>query len=134
MQLQRFITQTDSAVTNGGAGRDFVDNEAGNARKVVPLTSSLQISEKMPKIVAETTPTEFVGRFLTNSTVKVQNAWGRLGLAALVNGGTHKKAAATTDLTIYGDIVDRVAEFDTANAEKRKCDRFNRWTSSISET
>lgn len=109
---------TEGAVTDGAAGRNFVDNEAGNARKVVPLTQSLQISEKMPKVVKETTPVEFVGRFLSNNTVKLQNRWGFLGLAALVNGGTHKKAAATTHETIYGDIVDQVAAYDTANADK----------------
>ena len=109
---------TDGAVTSGAAGRDYSDNEAGNARKVVPLTQSLQISEKLPKVVKETTPVEFVGRFLSNNTVKLQNRWGFLGLAALVNGGTHKKAAATTHETIYSDIVDQVAAYDTANAEK----------------
>ena len=113
-----YYVQNDASVTSGNAGRDFVDNEAGNVREIVPLTSSLQIAEKMPKIVAETTPMEFVGRFLTNSTVKAMNRWGFLGLAALVNEGTHKTGAATTKDTIYGDIVDQVAAFDTANADK----------------
>ena len=113
-----YYVQADASVTSGDAGRDFVDNEAGNTRAVVPLNKSLQVAEKMPRIVAETTPTEFVGRFLTNSTIKAMNRWGFLGLAALVNEGTHKTGTATTKDTIYGDIVDQVAAFDAANAEK----------------
>lgn len=113
-----YYVQADASVTSGDAGRDFVDNEAGNTRAVVPLNKSLQVAEKMPRIVAETTPTEFVGRFLTNSTIKAMNRWGFLGLAALVNEGTHKTGTATTKDTIYGDIVDKVAAFDGANAEK----------------
>jgi len=113
-----YYVQVDASVTSGDAGRDFVDNSAGNTRAVVALNKSLQVAEKMPRIVAETTPTEFVGRFLTNSTIKAMNRWGFLGLAALVNEGTHMSGTATTKDTIYGDIVDQVALFDGANAEK----------------
>lgn len=113
-----YYVQAEGVVTEGNAGRDFSDNEGGVTRKIVPLTKSIQLSEKMPKVVAETTPLEFVGRYFTNTTVKAVNRWGLLGLAAMVNGGTHKTGTATTDSTIYGDIVDNVADYDTANADK----------------
>lgn len=113
-----YYVQAEGVVTEGDAGRDFSDNEGGVTRKIVPLTKSIQVSEKMPKVVAETTPLEFVGRYFTNTTIKSVNRWGLLGLAAMVNGGTHKTGTATTDLTIYADIVDKVADYDTANADK----------------
>jgi len=113
-----YYVQAEGVVTEGDAGRDFSDNEGGVTRKIVPLTKSIQVSEKMPKVVAETTPLEFVGRYFTNTTIKSVNRWGLLGLAAMVNGGTHKTGTATTDLTIYSDIVDKVADYDTANADR----------------
>lgn len=113
-----YYVQGEAAITSGAAGRDYSDNAAGNTRVVVPLTQSLQIAEKMPFVVEATTPIGFVGQHASNSTVKLNNQWGKLGLAALVNGGTHKKKAATTGATIYADIVDNIKEYDIANSDK----------------
>lgn len=110
----------DPAVTEGLAGRALSSGISGNTKIDIILNRSFQVDEVIPNAVTETLSVDVVAPYLVHATNAVANAWGRKGLAQMIDGGTSAGAAlgAPTKGDIYGKIIEQIQAFDEANPNR----------------
>lgn len=113
-----YYKNDDPVVTEGAAGRQLTTNAAGNYRVDILLNRSLQVDELIPHAGAFAIGVDIIGDYLVKAAIKAANAWGKLGLIKILNNATAVTGTASTKSTIYSNIIDTIAAFDTANPER----------------
>jgi len=113
-----YYKNDDPVVTDGAAGRQLSTNTAGNYRKDILLNKSLQVDELIPHAGSHAISVDIVGDVLVKAAIKAANAWGKKGLIEILNNATAVTGTASTKSTIYGNIIDAITAFDTANPER----------------
>lgn len=108
----------DPAVTDGAVGRALATNVAGNERIDILLNASFQVDELIPNATVNALSVDVVGDYVVKTTSAVANAWGKKGLIKMVDGGTSKTGTASTKTTIYGNIINTIADFDALNPKR----------------
>ena len=103
-------------VTDGDAGRQLTLADSAATRISVDLKKSLAFGGYIPGVAIDNISEDVVGTKAAKSTNALVLKENQLVLAAMVAGGTasSNKTASTKD-TIYGNIVDCIAEFTKAN-------------------
>lgn len=110
----------DPTVTDGVAGRALASKTSGNTKIDIVLNQSFQVDEVIPNAAVETLAVDVVAPYLVNAASAVANAWGRKGLAEIINSGTSSGAAlgAPDKASIYSDIITEIKNFDEANPNR----------------
>lgn len=113
-----YYKNTKPSVTSGASGRALTTNISGNERKDILMSTSFQIDDLIPSVVASALSIDVLGDKMVKSAAAIANSWSKEGLIKMVDNATAEAGTASTKSTIYGNIINTMADFDIANPER----------------